>query len=442
MDKFERQIADFIAAHGLLRPRGRVIVAVSGGADSVALLSVLDALGYDVVAAHCNFHLRGAESVRDMRSVEALTAAMGVDLYVKDFDVPARCAATGESVEMACRELRYEWFGELLDRDYGQAIAVGHHREDRVETFFLNLLRGTGAAGLAAMRPRRDVVVRPLLETTRAQIEDYLRRKGLGWVDDSSNTSDQYLRNRLRNRLLPLMRELFDGADEAVLRTADNLREMHDFYAKAATEAAEAFHNADDEYDLEAMARHPFGRLLLFEALRGEGFSRRQTDDMMVAAANSGGSFGAGCSHVREVDHGMLRAPHAATAHMAGEVEVTLRHDVFEPVHIKVSHHNVIEFAPERNKNVIYLDSRANDPSHRWTLRPWRHGDRMRPFGMTGTKLVSDIFAQAKLSAEAKRQAKLLCCDGRVVWVAGLRASAEFAVGPDTKRYIRLELTD
>ena len=205
------KVKDAIERQGLLRPQGRVVVAVSGGADSVALLSVLLELGYDCLAAHCNFGLRGAESVRDMRHVESLADRLGVDLCVRDFDVAARRADTGESVEMACRELRYEWFYELVDRERAQAIAVGHHAEDQLETLFLNLLRGTGITGLRGMRPRNGHVVRPMLECTRAEIEDYLHTRGLDWVTDSTNASDDFTRNRLRNRLLPLVDELFDG---------------------------------------------------------------------------------------------------------------------------------------------------------------------------------------------------------------------------------------
>ena len=154
MTNFETRVADYIAAGGLLHKSAPVIVALSGGADSVALLAVLSRLGYDCRAAHCNFHLRGEESVRDMRHASYVSEKLGVDIYIRHSALPERMKETGESVEMACRSLRYAWFEELLDRDGAQATAVGHHREDRAETFMLNLLRGTGIAGLTSMRPR------------------------------------------------------------------------------------------------------------------------------------------------------------------------------------------------------------------------------------------------------------------------------------------------
>ena len=388
-----------------------MIVAVSGGADSVALLAALCELGYDYVAAHCNFHLRGAESTRDMRHVEELTHRLGVDLYVKDFDVAARQRATGESVEMACRELRYRWFDELLDREYAQCIAVGHHREDQAETFFLNLIRGSGVAGLAGMRYRNEHVVRPLLDVSRADIEAYLKGRGLEWVNDSTNAECNYARNRVRNRLLPLLEELFPGGTDGVLRSMAILRENAGFYTEAIRAAAMRYADGDGGMDLAELSGEPFAGAILYEYLRGEGFSRRQTDDMLAAAARQGGTFAASEEHVREVDHGMLRAPREARRSGADAVEVNLRRDIFEPLRIEVSRHNVAEFAPKRDPHTIYIDVRALEGNARWELRRWRRGDRMRPYGMGGDKLLSDIMADARLSAESKRQLWLLTRD-------------------------------
>jgi tRNA(Ile)-lysidine synthase len=438
MDEFLRKVKSVIKGHNLLEAKARVIVAISGGADSVALLAALNALGYEAIAAHCNFHLRGEESMRDMRHVEAITSQLGVDLYVKDFDVDARRRATGESVEMACRELRYEWFYDLLDRSYCQAIAVGHHREDCVETFFLNLMRGTGLSGLAGMRYRHGSVIRPLLDVSRSEIEAYLERIGLEWITDSSNASNDYLRNRLRNRLLPLMQELFPGSFDAVLATAANLRETATFYDKAIAEAASRYCH-DGEYNLAEMMAEPSAGLILFETLRREGFSRRQTDDMLVAATRSGGTFTAAQTHIRDVDHGMLRAPHAGAPVAVDAVEVSPTHNITMPLHIAVSRLPISDFAPTRDANTIYLDAEAVEGCHRWIIRPWCRGDRMQPYGMAGKKLLSDIFADAKLSAAQKRQIRVLTCDDEIIWAIGLRASARYAVTASTAQFIKLQ---
>lgn len=439
-NSLSHKVSKTITRHSLLRPQGRVIVTVSGGADSVALLSVLLELGYDCVAAHCNFHLRGAESNRDMRFVEQLTEQLGIDLYVKDFDVASRCCTTGESLEMACRELRYQWFFELLDRDCAQAIAVGHHREDQVETFFLNLMRGSGLAGLAGMRYRNEHVVRPLLDVSRQEIEAYLAEKGLRWIVDSTNASNEFARNRVRNQLLPVLENLFPGASESILKTMEILRENHDVYTAAVSQWGAKYYDRDsDEVGLAEMAANEkFARAILFEMLKSEGFNRSMTDSMLEAASRDGGTFTGRGSHTRDVDHGILRAPRALLQRESGEIPVNISRDIFEPMHIEITHHDIREFRPERNPAVAYIDERATAAGHKWAVRHWRRGDRMTPYGMNDSKLLSDIFSDAHLSAEAKRNVWLLTCDGEIVWAIGLRASSHFTLGPDTKRYIRL----
>jgi len=205
----------------------RVVATVSGGADSVALLSALTSCkGLDVVVAHCNFHLRGDESMRDQRVVESLCADLGVWLCVRDFDVSGYMAAhKGVSVEMACRELRYEWFRSLKSIVSADRIATGHNADDNIETLFLNLLRGSGTMGLKGMLPDTGVIWRPLLGIHRKEILDYLECKNLDYITDSSNLSSDYRRNFIRNEVLPLLRTRWEGLDSALDRTLHHLLE-------------------------------------------------------------------------------------------------------------------------------------------------------------------------------------------------------------------------
>lgn len=439
--RFLNTVRNTIRDHSLLRKQGKVIVALSGGADSVALLSSLLSLGYDCVAAHCNFHLRGEESNRDMRHAMEIAGLLDVDLYIKEFDVRERMKSTGESIEMACRELRYRWFYDLLDRDGAQAIAVGHHREDQAETFFLNLLRGSGITGLSGMRYRSEHVVRPLLDVTRAEIEDYLREKGIDWIDDSSNASDKFTRNRIRHHLIPLLEEISPGAVGSILKTMKFLRETEEFYSNAVNDMAAKYVNSENEIDISRLVRNePMADLILYEKLKKEGFNRTQARDIIEAAGNAGGIFRACKTHIRHLDHGTLRAPVAASPVCADATEVTLLRDIFQPVHIQISRHNVAEFRPERDARTAYIDASVLETPHTWQIRKWRRGDRMCPYGMSGTKLVSDIFAHARLSASQKDNAWLLTCDEKIVWVIGIRASSLFTVGPSTKKYLRLTL--
>lgn len=441
---FETQVKDFIASQGLLHKSAPVIVALSGGADSVALLAVLSRLGYDCRAAHCNFHLRGEESMRDMRHASLVSEKLGVDIYIRDFDVPTRMKETGESVEMACRSLRYKWFDELLDRDGAQATAVGHHREDRAETFMLNLLRGTGIAGLTSMRPRSGQVVRPLLQTSRRQIEDYVASLGLDYVTDSSNASDAHRRNRLRNSIFPMVEEQFPGAADAILRTMANLEKMEAIYREAVDERLRPFVSGRS-IDLVGLIKQPYADTLLFEYLKSRNFNYTQVCNMLDSAASSGKSFKSTDGRtVAELNRGSLEISETCRVHGGDELwAVNPRHDILTPVHIMVSRADVASFRAEGlGPSVAYFDAAALDDEAVWELRHSRRGDRMVPFGSSKSKLISDLFANAHFSAEQKRRAWLLTRNGEIVWALGLRNSAAFAVGPGTKSFVRLELKD
>lgn len=219
---FESRVARFAAAHGLL-DGGRVLVTLSGGADSVALLRCMLALGCDCVAAHCNFGLRGEESERDMRFAESLCRRLAVKLVTVRFDVEEYKRQHKVSTEMACRELRYEWFERMRIEQQCSAIAVAHHADDNVETLFLNLFRGTGIAGLAGIQPRNGCIIRPLLCVGREDVEAYLRALGQDYVTDSTNLDTDFARNKIRNVILPEIERHFPAAKKGIVHTLDNL---------------------------------------------------------------------------------------------------------------------------------------------------------------------------------------------------------------------------
>lgn len=434
-------VADAIERHSLLTPGDKVVVAVSGGADSVALLSVMNELGYDCLAAHCNFHLRGEESRRDMLHTQEICSRLGIDLAVKDFDVDKRRAETGESVEMACRALRYEWFDSLLTRERARAVAVGHHREDQVETVLLNLLRGTGIAGLSGMKYRRDSVIRPLLDCSRDQIEAYLVSRGLDFVCDSSNASDAHLRNRIRNKVMPLLSGLFPGAEDAVLTTAANLEAARRIYDTKINDYRREYTNSDGSVDVGRLAEDlPDDAVtILRELLKDTGLTVSQCRDIIASASASGLHFESGGVTVAELDRGVLSFPHNVKIRPADVYDVDLSRDVLTPINLRVSRHDIGEFDPGRDPSVLYLDESAALDDHRWQLRHPRRGDRIRPFGMKGSRLLSDLYSDAKYSAADKRNAWVLTCDDTVVWVVGLRASSLFPVTPETRHYLKIQ---
>lgn len=204
----------------------KIVATVSGGADSMALLSALASTNAEVIAAHCNFHLRGEESNRDQQHVEEYCQKLGVELIISHFNVEEYMAThKGTSVEMACRDLRHEWFRNLARIHNADRIATGHNADDNIETLFLNLMRGSGTSGLKGMVPDNGTIIRPLLTFHRPEIVDYLNSVGIGFITDSSNLQSDYRRNFLRNEVIPLMRSRWPGFDKALDRTISHIRE-------------------------------------------------------------------------------------------------------------------------------------------------------------------------------------------------------------------------
>jgi tRNA(Ile)-lysidine synthase len=441
VENLEENVKHYIDKHALLHGGAPVIVAVSGGADSVALLVALHALNYKCVAAHCNFHLRGDESMRDMYHVKAIAAQLGVELQIKDFDVRTHMQNTGQSVEMACRELRYDWFRELLEERQAQAIAVGHHREDQVETFMLNLLRGTGITGLTGMAASAASVVRPLLECSRPDIERYLAKKHIVYIVDSSNAQNDFKRNRLRNVILPELEQQFDGATNSILATMSHLADnkcLYDYAVKTLGARFASSPRSINVDEMRAMLPASVARMLLFEMLKPYNFNITHVDNIINASSTA--TF-ASATHAAELSRGMLTVKAAERKAVGCNVHVVdLSSNVYTPVCIAVNRHGIADFAPKRDNSTIYLDADVLNGNPIFELRHWQKGDVIHPYGMKGSKLVSDIFADAKLTAQQKRDAWLLTRNGEILWILGMRASSLFSVTADTRTFLRLSI--
>lgn len=440
MHPFEQKISGFITRHRLISPHERrLIVAISGGADSVALLAALTALGHKCLAAHCNFHLRGEESNRDARHVADVCDSLGADLSIRHFDVEARRKASGESTEMACRSLRYEWFSLLAEKEQCRSVAVAHHRDDNAETMLLNLMRGTGLAGLTGMSPRNGLIVRPMLECTRKEAEQYVRDRGLEFITDSSNASNEYLRNRLRNIVIPTMQECFPNASEAISHTISCLRDTEQFYRSAIEDKRTAYMPDSSHIFISKLTeREPQAQLLLYEWLKPLGFNASQAADILHSN-RSGSTFQAGSTLVT-LSRGIAEITDSSASDLARrQATVDISDTILSPAFIAVSRHSAAEFKPERDSNVLYLDESVLDGSPNFELRHWHDGDFIEPFGMHGRRKISDIFSDAKLSLNDKKDVWLLTRDDTVLWVVGMRASRHFAITPDTRRYLRLQ---
>ena len=411
-----------------------VLVTLSGGADSVALLRALLEAGCHCHAAHCNFHLRSDESMRDEQFVRDLCTRLGVPLTVKDFDVAVWQQTHGGSVEMACRELRYAWFEQERERRQCGVIAVAHHADDQIETFFLNLLRGTGIKGLTGMNRLSGHIWRPLLAVSRQDILDYLSEIGQGYVTDSTNAQNDYRRNRLRNIVLPIIEQQFPHSAERILDTIDNLKQDSELLAALVSNAIpNVWH-----IDIQRLLGRDQAPTLLYHRLRHLGFNRNQCEQAIKAAqsGHSGGQFIVP-HYIMHVNRQSIDIEPINTVPDV-EIPIDLQTDVHTPVHITVAR-NSTPFSPLMcdGKGKVAFNTELLD-CQRIVLRHWQQGDRIRPFGLNGSKLVSDLFADLKLDHAAKRDTWLLEADGNILWVLGCRASALYAVERESQDYLML----
>lgn len=415
------RVAAFIKQHHLLEPNGTVLVAVSGGADSVALLHLLHTLGYPVSALHCNFHLRGEESDADQQFVEKLCQQFGVSLGVTHFHTADYANSHGISIEMAARELRYQWFREQMEAQKAQAIAVGHHMDDQAETLLLNLLRGTGLRGLAGMHPQHNSVVRPLLCVSRKDIEEYLRLHHLAYVTDSTNLQHDVLRNRIRLEVMPLLEQLQPAARQTLWRATQNVGNSLPYYIKGVNEAMTLCGFKDDRLNIETYQENGCPLTLLHEWLYPYGFNTLQLSDIQQHLSGQAGKIWESPTHRLLRDRGHL-------------LLVVKQEDTDEPV---IEMNETSEIGPT-GAEFAYVD--ADLITAPLVIRKVQNADWFVPFGMKGRKLLSDFLTNQKLSRFQKERQWVLCHGNDIVWVIGLRSDNRFRVTPQTKRIIQLRI--
>lgn len=445
MAKYSQRVAAFIAQHQLLVPGARVLVALSGGADSVALLRVLLCLGYRCYAVHCNFHLRGEESVRDERFVVDLCEALGVCCDVVHFDTQTYAETHKLSVEMAARELRYREFERIRQSEGLDAIAVAHHQDDAVETFLLNLIRGAGINGLTGMKVKNGYVVRPLLCLTRDEVVDCLHCLGQSYVVDSTNLTEAYARNKVRLGLLPMMEKINPAARANIARTANHLADASYIYNKVIKENCNAIvvPNGDGvDVDIETLMAVDAPELHLFEILYPYGFRSKQVNDIFRSLGGEPGRWFYSERYTALKDRKVLSVRPTQLPDIDGEN--LLLPDTGTLVLPDGRVIRVERFFPDaswsvpKRPDVLCLD--AKRIVFPLVVRRPREADRFQPFGMRGTKLLSDYYSDIKLSCLAKLQQWLLCHGDEVVWAVGMRGSERYRIDEGVEEVICITL--
>ncbi|MBQ3583020.1 MAG: tRNA lysidine(34) synthetase TilS [Alistipes sp.] len=439
IDKFQ----EYVTREKLFTPKDKILLTVSGGVDSMVLMSLCVNSGYTVGVAHCNFSLRGAESDEDEILVQEHARKYGIECYNRRFDTVGEMERTGESMEMAARRLRYTWFAELCEEHGYTVIAVAHHIDDSIETFFINLLRGTGLRGLTGIHQQVGRVVRPLMFATRKEIVEYALHKHIPYREDSSNKTTKYLRNKIRLGLTPRIREINPRFPFIMSRNIERLMAAQRFI-DGAIDHIYADAVSDDggiiTINIDRITDADTREFVIYEILSSRfGFKGDVVDGLCRALQNetTGRRFYSR-SHVAYVDRGNI-----VVAEVSDEdsCQVSVKQSqqraycgnavlYFEVVDVdSLPTYNVAD-------NVALLD--ADKVEFPLTLRRWSEGDTFIPFGMTGRKKVSDFLIDGKVSMAEKGRQFVLISGSEIAWLVGRRIADPFRITDQTERVLRI----
>jgi len=420
-----------------------ILVAVSGGIDSVALLDLLHNAGLKTGVAHANFQLRGNESDREEFFVKSLADKYGLPFYSQRFETKRLAGELGISTQMAARQLRYDWFEELVEKENYDFVAIAHHMDDQIETFFINLLRGTGISGLKGIPAKTGNIIRPLLPFYRSEIEEYVRANRLDYREDSSNFKTEYLRNRIRHQLIQLFDELQPSFRKIMAGNIANLTSAEFFFRDALNKALSDIIKAGETETLvsvQKLRESGHAALILHEVLQPLGFSTAQTQQILQAMDSQPGKTFCSRTHRLVKDRDYLIV-HELDEKEDDYDEFVIEKDtgeILRPIHLQFQVQiRDIDFQPVADPNKAFLD---NDTIHfPLKLRKWKQGDRFKPLGMKGHMKLSDFFVANKFSLTEKENTWLLT-DTRdeIIWIAGHRIAQANRIKPGTKSVLAI----
>ena len=455
------KVKTYIDTHKLLRPDGRYIVGLSGGADSVALILILKELGYCVEAAHCNFHLRGKESQRDEDFCIKLCEKNNIKLHLIHFYTAEYAELNKVSIEMAARTQRYDYFETLRKEIDADAICIAHHRDDSVETVLLNLVRGTGLRGLMGIRPRNQHILRPLLTCSKSEIENYLSAKEQPFVTDSSNLVADVKRNKLRLEVVPTLKEINPSFDETIVRMSDNIGEAQKIINASLENAFHRIVTVENEevdalllrlqegipsqdlpnlrINIAALIDYVSPEYFLFYLLSPYGFTSPQIRHIALSSSSESGKEYITDTYTLLFDRKMMLLSRR-------EKTTSAPLQLFQIGKFVYSDQCVIEITEEVVDNNFTIPTTPNEivvdkakVHFPLVLRRTATADRFRPFGMKGSKLVSDYLTNIKVDAISKRK-QLVLVDGNneIMWLVSRRSSETYRITKNTTTALRI----
>ena len=436
MEKFERKIKLYIESNELFQKNERLLLAVSGGRDSMVMLNVLKALDFEVVVAHVNYNLRGEDSDRDEMIVKKACAKMKIPFYCHRVDTKKILETQGGNLQNTAREIRYNWMKELLQTIDFQYIATAHHLNDNIETVLYNFQRGTGIRGMRGIQGKQTVFVRPLLGVSRAEIDVYVEAKKIEFGEDVSNSSDVYKRNFLRNRIIPNFVEMNPSFEqnaaksiELAYKTDLLFQYLIDNMKHTLTEKI----NNELHLDLFNIDRLPAKEVLLYELISEYGVNETQCKDILKNIDSTADKVFLTTTN-RLIIHNKYLI--ITKLDIQKKKYIIKNTSTFEKDDLSLSFEKVNETYVGHNYEIVVDAEKLVFPL---TLRGWKKGENFQPFGMDGKhKKVSDLLNDSKLSIIEKERLWLLESDGKIVWVIGMRADQRFKIDSNSKEMLKI----
>ena len=447
-----RRFMAYIQQHDLFQAKDTLLLAVSGGIDSVVLCELCRQAGYHFFIAHCNFQLRGAESMRDEDFVKQLAKKYGVEIFVKRFDTKAYAQQHKCSIQVAARELRYDWFKELKPT----RIVTAHHADDNIETVLMNFFKGTGLAGLRGILPRQGMIVRPLLFATKESIRQFASDNQLQWVEDSSNAEDAYTRNDIRHNLLPLLKDIYPQVTSNLAANIERFRDIEILYRQKIDDTLKKLvekKNGELHIPILKLQKTNAASTILYEVIHPFGFTSKQVEEVMHLLQSETGKYVVSSTHrilknrnwliiaplrSAEVSHILVEEAETALQFAGGRLQLSKEKVKASKQFIGTNEGEILPKLRQSPGNLALLDAAL--VTFPLILRKWKPGDYFYPLGMRKKKKLARFFIDQKLSATDKEKVWVLEMDKKIIWIVGMRIDDRFKVTDSTSGILKIEL--
>tara|TARA_B110000238_G_scaffold197858_1_gene241321 strand:- start:43650 stop:44966 length:1317 start_codon:yes stop_codon:yes gene_type:complete len=428
-----KKVNQYIESNNLFSNSDKLVLALSGGIDSICLLDVLVKLGYDIVIAHCNFSLRGEESDKDQKFVLEVAEKYNIKTYTRNFNTLDYSATKKISIQMAARDQRYLYFEEVRVLSNSKYIIIGHNSNDNIETFFINLTRGTGVKGLTGIKNKKDRIVRPMLSIDRVEISDYIANNNLKYREDSSNISDSYLRNNLRHNILPIFKSINPSFSKTILNEINILNGVYDIYQIKIKEDLEKIKIETDcgfKISCSTILETNYAELYLYELFSPFGFNDVKSIYQTIIE-NKSGKFFVSDKYILNIDRDDIILSYKKIKKEISSILINEKDTKLEKsVKLKFSSSIVGDFNNDKNFGFFDLEKLVFPLE----LRKWRDGDFFYPLGMKVKKKLSDFFIDEKFSILNKKDAWILCSNNDIIWVVGSRIDDRYKISINTKK--------